>query len=67
MLEVGGSVFRCPWNLESPGSRCRSKSVLIRVTTVPVFKDLPGTRELLPMVSYGGALVCSKVSSVTER
>ena len=38
-------MFRCPWNLESRGSRCKSRSGLIRVTTVPVFKDLPGARE----------------------
>ena len=38
-------MFRCPWNLESRGSRCRSKSVLIRATAVPVSKDLPGARE----------------------
>ena len=38
-------MFRCSWNLESRGSRCRSKSVLIRATAVPVSKDLPGARE----------------------
>ena len=45
MLRVGGSVFRCPWNLESWGSRCKSRSVLVRATAVPVSKDLPGARE----------------------
>ena len=49
-------MFRCPWNLESRGSWCRSRSGRVQATAVPVFRTCQGPGNMLPMVSLVSGL-----------